>query len=201
MTIMTIVWVFLLYSGAILLTIALDSELQHQCTMYWSRAKEKPFLFRCWHISFFISVMLPTRVFCLQPWIMYVAAPGTFCAVFALSNPVVALAFLLWIGLIMENITLGIVYQKTVLGKRYLDTIGLGPDMIFYFLGNTETIPFALSKRVLQGSMGASGSIIAEKAVIDVYTYGETWLEQSTHDGPERYDFNKNWNMKKKQFV
>ena len=44
MTIMTIVWVFLLCSGAILLTIALDSELQHQCTMYWSRAKEKPFL-------------------------------------------------------------------------------------------------------------------------------------------------------------
>ena len=97
----------------------------------------------------------------------------------------------------MENITLGIVYHNTVLGKRYLDTIGLGPDMILYFLGNTGTVSFALSKRVLQGSMSASGSIIAEKVIIDVYTYGETWLEESTHNGAERYDFNENWNMKK----
>ena len=197
MTIVTIFWVFFLYSGAILLTIALDSQLQHQCTMYWSRAKEKPFWLRCWHISFFTSVMLPTRVFCLQPWIMYVAAPGTFCAAFALSNPVVGLSFLLWVGLIMENITLGIVYHNTVLGKRYLDTIGLGPDMILYFLGNTGTVPFALSKRVLQGSMSASGSIIVEKVIIDACTFGDTLLEESRHKGPETYDFNKNWNMKK----
>ena len=150
MTIATIGWVFLFYSGAILLTIALDAELQKQCTMYWSRVKQKPLWVRCWHMPFFISVMLPTRVFCLQPWIMHVAAPGTFVAVFALSKPVVALSFLLWVGLIVENIALGIVYHKTVLGKKYLDTLGLGSDMILYFLGNTGTLPFALSKRVLR---------------------------------------------------
>ena len=97
----------------------------------------------------------------------------------------------------MENITLGIVYHNTVLGKRYLDTIGLGPDMILYFLGNTGTVPFALSKRVLQGSMSASGSIIVEKVIIDACTFGDTLLEESRHKGPETYDFNKNWNMKK----
>jgi hypothetical protein len=97
----------------------------------------------------------------------------------------------------MENITLGIVYHNTVLGKRYLDTLGLGPDMILYFLGNAGTVPFALSKCVLQGSIAASGSVIVEKGIIDVYTFGETWLEESTHNGTENYDFNKNWNMKK----
>ena len=194
MTIITIVWVFLLYSGAILLTIALDSQLQHQCTMYWSRAKEKPFWLRCWHISFFTSVMLPTR--CLQPWIMYVAAPGTFCAAFALSNPVVALSFLLWVGLIMENITLGIVYHNTVLGKRYLDTIGLGPDMILYFwkYGDRSVCSF---QTCFTGKYVCVGSIIVEKVIIDACTFGDTLLEESRHKGSETYDFNKNWNMKK----
>ena len=195
--VMSLFYVFCLWTGAILLTILLDSELQKQCTIYWSRAKEKPLWLRCWHMSFFISVMLPTRVFCLQPWIMDVAAPGTFFAVFALGNPIVAISFFLWVGLILENIMLGILYHNSVLGKRYLDTVGLGSDMIFFFLGNTGSIPVALSKRVFKGSVVASGGVMAEKAFIDVYTYGETCIERNEHVGEEKYDFNKNWNMKK----
>ena len=92
----SIVWAVCLWTAAILLTIALDSELQQQCKIYWSRLKHKPVWVQCWHLSFFIIVMLPTRVFCLQPWIMYVAAPGTFIVVFALGNPVLAISFMGW---------------------------------------------------------------------------------------------------------
>ena len=195
----SLVWAVCLWTAAILLTIALDSELQQQCKIYWSRLKHKPVWVQCWHLSFFIFVMLPTRVFCLQPWVMYVAAPGTFLVVFALGNPVVAIFFFSWVGLILENIMLGIIYHKSVYGKKYVDTIGLGPDMILYFLGNTGTVPLALSRRVFTGTVAASGGVLAEKALIDVYTFGETYMEKTFHDhaGHGNYDFNKNWNLKK----
>lgn len=191
-------YVVCLWTGGIFLTIALDSELQKQCQVFWTRIKHTPFWLKCWHMSFFMTVMLPTRVFCLQPWILHVAAPGTFCVVFALSYPVVAICFFMWIGLLMENIMLGVLYHKSVLGKKYIDTVALGPDMVLYFLGNTGSIPFALSKHALRGSVAASGAVLAEKALIDAYTYGETYLEEIKHiEKGGEYDFNKNWNMKK----
>ena len=62
----------------------------------------------------------------------------------------------------------GIIYQKSVYGKKYVDTIGLGPDMILYFLGNTGTVSMALSRRVFTGTVAASGGVLAEKVLIDV---------------------------------
>ena len=190
---------FLFFLFVISITLLLDSKLQSQCGIFWTRLKEQPLWLKPWHASFFLFMMLPTRVFCLQPWILHVAAPGTFCVVFALSYPPVAICFFLWASLLLENIVLGVIYHNTSLGKKYVDTVCLGADMVLYFLGNTGSVSRTVSKRALQGGALASGCVLVEKVAIDVVTFAETSLEQSYHAGDKDYDFNANWNTKKQQ--
>ena len=156
-------------------TLMFLKNLRENISVFFMRHKESndSLPFKIARLGFFINFMVPSALFGVNPWFQ---RNCYFFVVFCLftmgKSTIVALFFLFWLGLWVENIMLGLAYHNITLFKKQLDWFCLGSDMVLAFFGNTGTAFNKMTPAVFRGVATAVGAGAGEAIVTEGLAIG-----------------------------
>jgi len=156
-------------------TLMFLKNLRKNITIFFKRHKESDdsLPFKIVRVGFFVNFMVPSALFGVNPWFQ---RNCYFFVVFCLftmgKSTIIALFFLFWLGLWVENMMLGLAYRNISIFKKQLDAFCLGSDMVLAFFGNTGTVFNKMTPAVFRGVATAVGAGVGETIVAEGIAMG-----------------------------
>ena len=156
-------------------TLMFLKNLRKNISTFFKRHQESDdsFPLKIARVGFFVNFMVPSALFGVNPWFQ---RNCYFFVVFCLctmgKSTIIALFFLFWLGLWVENMMLGLAYHNISIFKKQLDSFCLGSDMVLAFFGNAGTVFNKMTPAVFRGVATAVGAGAGEAVVTEALAMG-----------------------------